>query len=55
MSSYNLEAVRSIAWSINNEERAIKQYMEMGALVEPTGFYIFFLWNVKFGHNFMMY
>ena len=43
MSSYNLEAVRSIAWSINNEERAIKQYMEMGALVEPTGFYIFFV------------
>lgn len=37
LSSYNLEAVRSIAWGINNEDRAIADYMSLGAVVEHTG------------------
>ena len=39
LSSYNLEAVKSVAWGINHEEVALKAYTgtSFGAKVEPTG------------------
>lgn len=37
LSSYNLEAVRSIAWGLNHEKVALDRYAELGAVVEPTG------------------
>ena len=40
MSSYNLEAVRSIAWGINHEETAIESYRSLGCVVEDTGLWL---------------
>lgn len=39
MTSHNLEAVKSIAWGINHEDVALKQYRSLGACVQPTGIF----------------
>jgi len=37
LSSYNLDAVKSIAWGVNHEDTAIKSYEKFGATVVQTG------------------
>lgn len=53
VSPYNLERVKSIAWGINHEDEAIKQYVALGAVVQKTGGY--FCYHYQYFPNMCMF